>query len=151
MIFHVQNKQNQKLMEASVIAEMVLRDANFLQTITDRPLSFTHTTDKPIWVSAKIRSGVLHNEIAVLEYKTWNPWSAAIGYSDGQDIYVNIRKIPSLSVLDYVGNFVHEFCHHIGYGHGNNSPKGKQNSVPYWCGTLAMKHGERFLNEQRRS
>ncbi len=85
------------------------------------------------------------NPIDILPYKPKWPWSKAIGYSDGKNIYVNMRKIDALTVADYVGNLVHEFCHVAGFSHGDNYKKGKENSVPYWCGELAKRMYEESM------
>lgn len=104
----------------------------------NRKSDWSYTKDEPakiarvLWEEA--RQAV---DIEIIPYKTRWPFSKVIGYSDGTALYINMRKINTLRTVDYVGNLVHEFCHHAGYQHGNNSPTGKQNSVPYWCGSLA--------------
>jgi hypothetical protein len=36
-----------------------------------------------------------------------------------------------------VNTALHECSHLAGYTHGDNSPVGKENSVPYWVGSKA--------------
>jgi hypothetical protein len=145
MIFHVQST-NEKLLKAATIAETVLNDPKFIETIQNRPLKFTHTKDTPKEVVAKMIAHLNKpSTVIVDEYRSFNPWSAAIGYSNGEgEVFINMRKINYNSVLDYVGTFVHEWMHEIGYSHGSNNPKGKENSVPYWVGNLAATYAERF-------
>lgn len=147
-MFNVINN-DPKLKEAAEIAEKVLHDPSFIKEIREKN-KFTYTPDSSEEVAEVIEAN-LNLKINVLTYKTWSPWSAVIGYSDGEDIYVNTRKLPYLSVSDYVGNFIHEFCHHIGYGHGNNKPNGKEHSVPYWVGNLAQEYAEKYLSEHGRN
>lgn len=37
-----------------------------------------------------------------------------------------------------INTLVHEYMHFVGYGHGDNSPEGKMNSVPYFFGERAQ-------------
>jgi hypothetical protein len=71
--------------------------------------------------------------ISVFVYKTKNPWSAALGYSDGKAIYINTRKLP-INRRDLIGLLLHEYSHFCGYSHGNNWPSEEKNiySVPYF-------------------
>jgi hypothetical protein len=110
---------------------------------------FTYTTQSCIEVANKVEDFILNGYTVLLGqkifygvinikgYKTFNPWSSVIGYSDPRNntIYVNLRKINSLSVEEYAGHILHECCHKIDYGHGNNYPSKKKNfSVPYFLG-----------------
>lgn len=71
--------------------------------------------------------------VSVFVYKAKNPWSAALGYSDGKSIYINTRKLP-INKRDLVGLLLHEYSHYCGYSHGNNWPSEEKNvySVPYF-------------------
>jgi hypothetical protein len=73
--------------------------------------------------------------VKVFTYKPWYAYSKAIGYSDGVSIHINIRKLPSMDVLDVVGNLVHEYCHVASYNHANNykTEEKVKFSVPYFC------------------
>lgn len=37
-----------------------------------------------------------------------------------------------------INTLVHEYMHFVGYSHGDNSPEGKENSVPYYFGNRAQ-------------
>jgi hypothetical protein len=110
-----------------------------LRKLPEMDYDFTFTGVANFSVIAKIEMSFNSDmELVVKPYWSKNPWSAAIGYSDGtNNIYVNMRKIEALTYLDYAGNLAHEWCHVIGYGHGNNSPSPeKDKSVPYAIGNL---------------
>jgi hypothetical protein len=117
---------------------------NFYQNIKVKK-DFTFTKDEGTKVAevlkAEANQAFQTDDIEVRPYRTKWPWSSVIGYSDGENVYINMRKINSLSISDYVGNLVHEFCHHAGYGHGDNNisrnTERKLKSVPYYCGELA--------------
>lgn len=67
-------------------------------------------------------------------YKRWGK-TVAYTYYDAGEIYINRRKIVDIFTL--VNTFVHETTHIIGFSHGDNSPVGKENSVPYFVGDVA--------------
>lgn len=56
----------------------------------------------------------------VFFYKPFNPWTKAMGYSDGKAIYLNSRKFKDFSFNDLVGLLCHEYLHMVGFSHGNN-------------------------------
>ncbi len=60
---------------------------------------------------------------AVIPYRTFNPWSKVMGYSDTHDIYLNTRKIWTPEQT--ISTVVHELGHVIfpEYSHGNNTLK----------------------------
>ena len=75
-----------------------------------------------------------------MAWKPFNPWTSAIATTFKNKpgkIFINLRKIQQRSVEDYVNTITHEVTHILGYSHGSNSPKGKENSVPYWLGNKA--------------
>ena len=53
-------------------------------------------------------------------YKPFNPFTKAMGYSDGKAIYLNSRKFKDFSFNDLVGLLCHEYLHMVGFSHGNN-------------------------------
>ena len=53
-------------------------------------------------------------------YKPFNPWTSAMGYSDGKSIHLNSRKFNGFTFTDLVGLLCHERLHIAGFGHGNN-------------------------------
>ena len=66
----------------------------------------------------RIRS--FNQEVPVFTYRPWNPFTAALGYSQRGNIYLNKTKIDSLEFSDLVGLLCHEILHTIGFSHGNN-------------------------------
>lgn len=53
-------------------------------------------------------------------YKPFNPFTKAMGYSDGKAIYLNSRKFNDFSFNDLVGLLCHEYLHMVGFSHGSN-------------------------------
>jgi predicted metallopeptidase len=78
----------------------------------------------------------------VFFYRPWNPFTAAMGYSDGRAIYLNSRKFPSFSFESLVGLLCHEYLH-LGprFTHGNNYPSREKDnhSVNYFVSSNIRK------------
>jgi hypothetical protein len=74
------------------------------------------------------------DNVPVFFYKPFNPWSAAMGYSDGKAIYINSRKFASFAREDLIGLLLHEYSHIAGFSHGNNYKTEEKClfSVPYF-------------------
>jgi hypothetical protein len=84
--------------------------------------------------------------LTVKLYKSKNPFSKAYGYfspSKPDHIFLNTRKL-NRSKGSIVSSLIHEMIHYVddknkqeSYGHGDNSPVGKENTAPYWIDNLA--------------
>ena len=121
-----------KVNEAAKIADMLL-DSNsplikHLRTKTD--FKYNSGTGEEIAVNLMFQ----REPINVYCYKPFYPFSKAIGYYDGEAIWINLRKMHVMGLNDLVGLFLHEYAHYCGYKHGNNY-KSKEKclySVPYY-------------------
>jgi hypothetical protein len=128
-----ENRTNQSKINAAIeIAEKLLNiDSKMLGEIAFKN-DFKYNSGVGFVVAnALIKERPL---IPVFTYKSFNPWSAAIGYFDGKAIYVNIRKLPSMDAIDVAKNLCHEYSHYCGFGHGNNYKTKEKTlySVPYF-------------------
>lgn len=105
---------------------------------------FTHTTMTPAQVSAAVES---FKVAGVRTYRTKNPFSAAIATtyaSDRENLYLNTRKNPR-DIPSMVNTLFHESSHLNGFGHGDNNPKGKELSVPYYFGAIGQKYAHKCI------
>lgn len=75
--------------------------------------------------------------------KTYRPsiwkggkWSSVIGYHSNGTVFLNEYYIVR-DDCEIINTLVHEPFHYMGYSHGDNSPTGKDQSVPYWMGDRA--------------
>jgi hypothetical protein len=124
--------------QAVKVANCVIVNEKFLSEI-GKFAKYDYTTMKPAEVEARIR-GV--SPAAVSTYRTTNPFSRVIAttYStDPTTIYLNTRNNPQ-AMPDMVNTIIHELTHLNNFGHGDNSPVGKDNSVPYRLGSMAEKY-----------
>ena len=122
----------QKISDAIKIAEKLLEYNSKMLIEISKKDDFEFNSGKGVEVAL-----ALHAErslVKVFTYKPKLPWSKAIGYSDGKAIYVNIRKLPDMSVVDVASNLIHEYAHYCGFSHGNNYKTQDKvlYSVPYY-------------------
>lgn len=134
---------NEKLKKASDLANDFLW--NHLSVIKKEPY-FSHTklTSKQVYdqIKAHLEKG---QAIEVRLYKPFWWRSKAIAYTKGKNvIFINQYKLNERSATEYANTLVHEYLHIVGFGHGNNNPKGKEQSVPYRVGQLAEDYASLF-------
>lgn len=135
-----QNQTNQsKISDAIVIAESLLVYNSKMLVDVSKKNDFKFESGKGVEVSLALYAS--QSIVNVYTYKPFNRWTSAIGYSDGKDIFVNIRKLPERSVLDVAANLLHEFAHHAGFKHGNNfkTQEKVDFSVPYYLSENILK------------
>lgn len=75
-----------------------------------------------------------------LKVGTFEPTSrqmVTIAFHKGGKAYFNRHKLERKS-CSMINTLVHEYMHFVGYSHGDNSPVGKENSVPYYFGNRAQ-------------
>lgn len=79
--------------------------------------------------------------IQVFTYR--KAFTKAVGYFDGQAIYINLAKVDSMTELDLAGLLLHEYSHYCGFHHTDPGFWGRRRanyktinkclySVPYW-------------------
>ena len=86
------------------------------------------------------------NPLTVKTYRSKNPWSSALGYfspSKPDHIFLNNRKL-NRTKGSIVATLIHEMVHYCdflneveSYGHGDNSPNGKENTAPFYIDNIA--------------
>lgn len=138
--------------KAVEVANRLLSDQVFLKEVAKK-LTFDMSTASGAHISALILRKSNIDVIVNLYYKRF---SRALGYynpGEYDQIYLNTKYYRS--VESYVNSFIHEFIHLIddldetqSFGHGSNSPGGKQNTAPYWIGNLAEFHAVRLINAE---
>ncbi len=89
------------------------------------------------------------NDIEIVTYKPKWRWSKAYGYfspNKPNTIHLNQYKL-NRSIASFVGTFFHELTHmtdnadkYYSYGHGDNNPKGKEHTAPYFIGNSASEY-----------
>ncbi|MFL5785011.1 MAG: hypothetical protein ACJ76H_10400 [Bacteriovoracaceae bacterium] len=81
----------------------------------------------------------LDNKIR-LKVSTFEPnekQMVTLAFHKGGTAYFNELKLER-NECQLINTLVHEYMHFVGYSHGDNSPVGKENSVPYYFGNRAQ-------------
>ena len=73
--------------------------------------------------------------VPIFTYRPKWIFTKAVGYFDGQNIHINLRKIENLTTINLVALLVHEWLHAAGFSHGNNYQTDDKNkySVNYYA------------------
>lgn len=124
--------------EVARISNCIINNHDFLKEVENYP-KFTFTDKTPKQVVESLRNP---RPVVLSTYRTKNPWSAAIATtfaSDKETVYFNTRKNPR-DMPSMVNTSLHEGLHLNGYGHGDNYPNGKEDSVNYRVGSIAEKY-----------
>lgn len=122
--------------EVARISNCVAGNTEFLKEVELYP-KFTFTDKTPAQVAESLKNP---KPVVLSTYRTKNPWSAAVAATIGDEVYFNTRKNPR-DMSEMIETSIHEGLGHIqGYGHGDNYPRGKENSVPWALGTMAAKY-----------
>jgi hypothetical protein len=132
------NTTIESLQKAIKVANCVVRSESFLKEIGSYA-KYDYTDMSPNDVESAFRN---IKPIRVGTYRTKNPYSkvyATTYASDRETIWINTRKLPR-PTQELTNTFIHEGSHLIKFSHGDNSPIGKSNSVPYGVGAIAEKH-----------
>lgn len=126
------NMMDFKMKEAVDIANGLLTAASpLIKHITDKD-DFKYNSGYGVQVALSL---ILSRDcINVFSYRSINPFTKAIGYFDGEAIWINTRKLKHLSIADIVGFLLHEYSHYCGFKHGNNYKTEDKclYSVPYY-------------------
>lgn len=123
---------NLKVNEAAKIASMILEsNSSLIKEIKNKnDFKFNSGTGEEISQNLLFQ----REPINIYCYKPFYPFSKAIGYYDGESIWINLRKMEAMDISDLVGLLLHEYAHYCGYKHGTNY-KSKYKclySVPYY-------------------
>lgn len=124
-------------------------DSTLCEAILKSDVKFSHTDKTKEQVVDQIRKATSVMKYGAVYLRVYySPWwnisqrrvVANTQFVAGTyEISFNTRNFNFKNTPSAVNTLVHEFLHVIGFSHGDNSPKGKEFSVPYFVGNLAEK------------
>lgn len=133
------NVIDEKVKIAAGIASAMLHQESYLMGLIKDKNDFKYDsgTGEQIYDKFKSTSFML----PVFSYKPLNRWTSAIGYYQSGRMFINGYKLPSMTVQEIAANLCHEYCHAIGYHHGNNFKTEDKMlySVPYYVSEHVQK------------
>lgn len=99
-------------------------------------------------ISQIIRNFIAQYDVSISIYRSWNPWSNVLGFFDPskgiRTIHLNKWRLnrSDKSVFETIFHeLIHVIDHSDGnatyFGHGNNSPVGKEKSAPWRVAKIA--------------
>lgn len=135
---------NNNIKKAVEISNQLYKESVIKNLIKNHP-KFDFTNQTSVSIAEIVQSFWALNDFQVKTYRPWWRWSKAVASTSGsREFSFNVYKLSSY-VPDLVATIVHESIHaanfHVNphmnpkmaiFGHGDNSPVGKRNSVPYW-------------------
>lgn len=126
------------LQDVAVVANCVTTHPDFLKEVAAHK-QFDFTAHSSFLVSQNIAR---LTPVILSTYKKSFTKSIAYRNIGSNVLYFNTTKNPR-SMRSMVNTACHERSHVVGYGHGDNSAKGKENSVPYSLGSLCEKYADK--------
>ena len=151
------NGKDMKYIEATRLANMLLDNERFYMYIKSaKPFDMSDVTNEKL---ARLIKADKHFQIQVkVVYKWWNPYwrfKRVHGmFSSNKPNEFEVNGYIKKTVPQIVGTMHHESIHVLdhkymqySFGHGSNSPVGKENTAPYFIGKLAKKLAESILDK----
>jgi hypothetical protein len=123
------------MQEVARISNCVINSPEFIKRLAEFPI-YTHTKLTPDVVAREFQNVPT---ITLTTYRTSNPFSKVTATTFANQpgvVYFNLRNNPR-PMPTMVNTAIHEASHVLGFDHGDNNPKGKEDSVPYRSGKLA--------------
>jgi hypothetical protein len=129
-------------------ANGVLKNPKFLDSIAAHP-KFDMCDAPPTVIAGLIRTSALAFQIKLFRPRSLIDrirYRKTFAYMDRRfpaTLFLNEKKLDR-EVADVAATIVHESIHGLdntesrySFGHGDDSPNGKENTAPYWIGTRA--------------
>jgi hypothetical protein len=152
-------EQQQKAVQAAVLLQSLIQTQEF----KDRVISFVNAKRKLEFAESHGLSNIEIYEILMsgqeklrpekdyewdfeVKFYTGRRWSRVVGYTYPNITYINCntRFFDKAELWEIAGNYAHEYCHKLGFGHKNAK---QYDSVPYAIGYIVEELGEFLIKE----
>ncbi|MBF0298718.1 MAG: hypothetical protein HQK51_08360 [Oligoflexia bacterium] len=151
--------RERKAFKAAEIIQQVLNSKEFKEQL----INFTYNNEKQFAnnedltneeIYEKIISGEevlisgLNYQMDLVVSSYYKKFTSTVGYTypNINKIYVNAKFYDHYNPAQIAGNFVHEWCHKLGFIHDYNRTARRAYSVPYAVGYIVEKLGEKYLD-----
>jgi hypothetical protein len=125
----------------------LLKNAEFYKAIANKP-NFDLSTASPKIVADLLEKSDLEFKVEIFYPNVLQSikYRKTFAYTDERfpnTLFLNFKKLDR-EIESIAATIIHESIHALDnaeeaytFGHGNNSPVGKENTAPYWIGNLA--------------
>lgn len=150
MFLNKDKSGNVRINQCILCANTLLDNEIFYKNIKVKETPFDMST-----ASAEYISNIMYlkKNLLTCNVRTYHRrFTRALAYfipSQPDTVYINTAKL-NRSTGSIIATLIHEWVHLVdhddkthSFGHGDNSPRGKQNTAPYWIDNLAQS----FFNE----
>jgi hypothetical protein len=131
-VFHVRSTLPY-ISKVADVGNCIVKKPEFLAEVAAFP-KYDYTTMSPTEVAHKLKE---FHSVTLSTY--WKPVTKSIAYTVKNTTYFNTARNPR-PIPEMANTAIHEWTHVLGFGHGDNWSKGKENSVPYRVGSIAEKY-----------
>ncbi len=144
------NETHPTIVRATQMANELLRSERFYEAIAAKD-RFALSTASPAIIADLMRRSPLIFKLELFYpnvFQTFLKYRKTLAFTDGRHpntLFLNVKKLGR-STESIVATIIHETVHALDddckeytFGHGNNSPAGKQDTAPYWIGNLAYR------------
>lgn len=148
--------EKQKALQAAVLLEAIINGQEF----KDKVLSFVNAKRKLEFAENQGLSNLQVYEVLMsgreelkpeVDY-TWDfqvrfyygRFSKVIGYTYPNITYINVNTkfFKKYQLWEVAGNYAHEYCHKLGFGHRSAT---QYDSIPYAIGYIVAELGEKYV------
>ncbi len=155
-------EKNVMIKEATRVANEIFKDKTFWNKILEVEQFDMTTLDTQSIVN--ILKASIEEGIITKLYKPFWRWSKAMAKFEANhpdSIFLSSRRLIrhsdwDINIASLVGSKYHEsvhlsdnLCEWANFGHGNNSPIGKEKTAPYLIGDIAAEYALNILREER--
>jgi len=127
----------------------LLKMEEFYKAISDHP-NFDLSNASPKIIAELLNNSDLEFKVEIFYPNAFQSikYRKTFAYTDSRfpnTLFLNFKKLDR-EIEDIAATIIHESIHALDdaeenytFGHGNNSPRGKDNTAPYWIGNLAYR------------
>jgi hypothetical protein len=137
-VYYQTTLTSQWAIDLTRISNCVLNHEGFIKEVSAIE-KFDFTFDKGIEVIAKYRQDKVTNIKLIKPKAFWSSMVATTFAGNTDDFFLSTKKNPR-PMPSMINTAIHERGHLVGYGHGDNYAKGKEDSVNYKLGSISEKY-----------
>lgn len=137
-VYYTTDLKSSWAIDLARISNCVLNHEGFIKEVSAIE-KFDFTSDSGVEVIAKYRQDKTTNIKLIKPKAFWSSMVATTFAGNTNDFFLSTKKNPR-PMPSMINTSIHERGHLVGYSHGDNYAKGKENSVNYKVGSISEKY-----------